>query len=64
MASIAAALTSIVHQPTVLLHNVYLGGLLIVAAAGVTERRRTVLRIAGVALAAAGVAAQYAVSPA
>lgn len=55
---------SIVHQPTVLLHNVYLGGLLVVAAAGVSERRRTVIRCAGVALAAVGVAAQYAVSPA
>lgn len=55
---------SIVHQPTVLLHDVYLAGLLVVAAAGVSEHRRTAIRGAGVALAAVGVAAQYAVSPA
>lgn len=54
---------TLVHRPTVALHHLYLCGLIAVTAAGVSERRRIAIRCGGLAVAAASVALQFAVSP-
>lgn len=54
---------TLVHPPTVALHHLYLCALIAVAAAGVSERRRLAIRCGGLAVAAVGVALQFAVSP-
>jgi hypothetical protein len=52
-----------VHQPTVLLHGVYLLGLLAVVAAPSLMTRRSAVVLAGAALVAVGLAGQWLVSP-
>lgn len=54
---------SVVHVPTVLLHDLALVGVLLVTVAGVWPSRRAVVRVAGIVLTAVGVVGQYAVSP-
>ena len=53
----------LVHTPTVLYHNLFLLGLLMVVGASVGRSHRRTVRRGGIALAVAGVIAQLAVSP-
>lgn len=53
----------LVHQPTVLLHHVYLCGLLAIASAGSLGRGKAVVRVTGVALVVMGLIGQWAASP-
>lgn len=53
----------LVHQPTVLFHNVFLVGLIMVVGAAVGRRQQSVVRRTGIAIALFGVVAQLAVSP-
>lgn len=54
---------AVVHAPTILLHDVFLVGLLLVAVAGAIGRRALAVRLGGAALAVVAVVAQLAVSP-
>jgi hypothetical protein len=53
----------LVHQPTVLFHNMFLVGLIMVVGAAVGRRHQRVVRRTGIAIALFGVVAQLAVSP-
>jgi hypothetical protein len=53
----------VVHLPTVVLHDLYLAGMLTLVAAGSLPRRRVAVRAGGAAVAVAAALAQWAVSP-
>jgi hypothetical protein len=53
----------LVHTPTIVLHDLYLIGLVMVVAAPVGRQHRRAVRLAGVGLAVIGVAGQLLVSP-
>ena len=61
--STRTAVRQLVHQPTVVAHDLYLLGLVGVAGAAIARDRRTVVRAVSAAVAVAGLALQIAVSP-